>query len=381
MRRVIALMVCMIAIAAISTTRLPGSGQKENISAADRSAPVIVAYETKNVERGSNFDAGVPDFGAQECAPSHSSVDNADGLTAAAESSLQQAIESSHALSSDDSLEARLTAYRLRRDEWSAAEKFEHLAHTQALYPTSMLAAYEMIRLCGRPNPAPQCARTDSAAALLALDNDNSWAWLSVATLKSSNGNLDEALDALESANIAPQLREPIGPWMDTAERGLRSIGELTNTSRYLASMQLAVNPTYSTVNILFHCLKQAQEDLRWRTACMQAGRRLEQDATSLLNVQLGRSIQISMHQLDGNTTLADQIKRRSKAAEDTFLQYASRLENDISLERDDYLRRFIAVYQSDGHLAAMDDLLQRLNDADERMEKTPCLTPDATTN
>ena len=381
MGRVIALVVCIIAIAAVSTTSVLESEQKEKISVADKSAPAIVADETTRFEGGSNIDAGAPDIGAQECLPSSSSADNAGGVSAAAESSLQQAIEFSDALSSDDSLEARLTAYRLRHDEWSAAQKFEHLARTQALYPTSTLAAYEVIRLCGRPEAAPLCAQSDGAAALLALDSDNSWAWLSVATLESNNGNFDRALDAIESANIAPQLREPIGSWMHTAERGLRTIGDLTNTSRYLASIHLAGQPTHSTVNILSTCLQQAQEDLRWRVACTEAGRRLEQDGSSLNSIQTGRSIQISMYQLEGKITLADEIEQRSKAEGNAFLRNASQLENNVLLEREAHFRTYIETYQNDGHRAAMDYLFAIVKDANERAEQTPCTTPDATTN
>lgn len=216
----------------------------------------------------------------------------------------------------DDEYRARLAGYASRL---AASQNAEHILAAAMLSDViaertadgALIAALELdpthpqvlwwaADLCARPRKPEGCNDPTIRNRVSTANRDNGAYWAILASQQLRNGDELRAIESLQRASTAATMDYMIVPHVLLLERGLSAVSDLSYEQRF--SMALAVAPLPGWHKELYTaCRERIREDHAWAQACLDFGRRLSADGTTIINKMIGYGIQRNVLRESGN--------------------------------------------------------------------------------
>lgn len=169
----------------------------------------------------------------------------------------------------------------------------QFLEQAMASSPSDPFPVWSAIRICSDSAISPDCPLGAWEQRLVAVDGQNSEAWMRVAANRYAAGETDAALEAMQRAATAAETRIYWPETVEMIERGLSAAGsELSFPERAgmafgFAAMMLPVYGDYTRM-----CEDQASQSAEWAYACLSYGELAEFQSKTEIGVSVGRSMQ-----------------------------------------------------------------------------------------
>ncbi|MFQ6006410.1 MAG: hypothetical protein ACE5OQ_13010 [Woeseia sp.] len=279
---------------------------------------------------------------------------------------------------SEDEISARTAAYeeamREAQERLVVSQDAEHL-HISALLEVDpakrielikkalmssrndAFLAWDAVHICTRVPDKGTCPVQEWEDQLLALDGQNSEAWIRVAANRLHRDDGEGALRAMQRAATSPVSRVY---WTETIEAAVRSFaaaGDFSFLERasYGFGIAAANNPRYSDYTKM--CREEGAKNQEWAYACLAYGELVELQGKTILGQAIARTIQkIALESLEDDERLATLAARKEKVRQglDDLLRVSggSRLET-IGLSNPTIFYGFLTVMSNDGEMAA----------------------------
>ena len=222
------------------------------------------------------------------------------------------------------------------------------------LDPNDAHLVWDATHLCSENVADSGCPLRRWESRLLALDGQNSEAWIRVAANRHRSGDAQGALRAMQQAAAAAESRIYWPESVELHERALASSGDYSFPERAAFGFGLAPLPRdqdYTTM-----CQEKSARDAEWAHACLAYGELTERQSKAYSNRSIGLSIQtIALRALGDDEQLAvvsaKQEKTKREYLEVTSSQ--SNLEEEALLMSPVLFYRYLEAVKAHGELAA----------------------------
>ncbi|MFK8029148.1 MAG: hypothetical protein AB8G18_02830 [Gammaproteobacteria bacterium] len=160
-----------------------------------------------------------------------------------------------------------LAAYELER-------RFELFYDAIQSNPNDVTMLYGAMSQCAHltGRKRSQCPTQRWREDLLAVDSDNGFSWMLVASDYYNSGDHDQALSALQNVLAAPALRDYNADILITGERALAAVGGMAFEERVRLSKSAALRSLFNAGGVTDMCVRKASVDPAWAQACAGFG-------------------------------------------------------------------------------------------------------------
>jgi hypothetical protein len=220
------------------------------------------------------------------------------------------------------------------RDRLLVSLDYEHLAAAALLsaHPSDRVAAITRALARGRHDPtvvwlaalicnaaveSDACPAQQWESLLLALDDQNSEAWIQAASSRFERGEIRAALDALRRAASSPETRTYWPETVELVERALAAAGGYSFSAR--AELAFGVAAAHQPDYAAYARVCRAQSaDAEWTEACRAYGELAERQGKTELGQAVARGMQIAALEALGDERARDEVAARQRQARET---------------------------------------------------------------
>jgi len=252
----------------------------------------------------------------------------------------------------------------------------------RALVPghSDAFLAWTAVNSCTRVKEPANCPLEAWEARLLALDSQNSEAWMLSATLRWRAGDVDAALRALRRAAASPESRVYWPEMLAIVERASAVGGHSFIEGLSYAFGAAAMNgpDVGSAVRM---CRAQSSSHREWAHACLAYGERVERQGRTMLQTSIARSIQrLALEVLEEEERLAAVIARQDAARPKSPVPLKGEVALESAMLHPAFFERYLDLVRTQGELAGRESLLAEWQAWLLRQQATRCLSPVAAT-
>ena len=247
---------------------------------------------------------------------------------------------------------------------------FELLAHAWTANPGHPLVAINWLDACMAHPGKGACASHDVEAEAIRTEGSNGAVWARIAARRQDDGDEAGAMQALQRAATAPRYDVY---WIDHVklfERALAASTGLSYSERAVAAIGITAAMWRPEYELVTTCNAAAAPE--WQPACVDFGRRLEEDGGTLLDVMVGLSIQAALYESVGDTRQHEIASRKRNALRASLRQHDFEAAQRLLVQDPRLLTDYLNEFDAYGELAA----LQFLESAVERLQALPGYGP-----
>ena len=242
--------------------------------------------------------------------------------------------------------------------------------------PQNQLAAVYALSACTKAADYPAC-NDEIINRAIALDGDNGAIWSLVSSLRYSQEDSYGAVLALEAAVEASDYDDYFQRGLGIVLNALPSVDDDLNYRLYQRAMNHGVSliiPGYASLRpIHAMCSANVVENRALAAACLSFGRRMEEQASSLIASALGLSLQISTYGGLGNVAEYQRLEERARKGQQDRVNSDFRPAFDL-LEHDAQLTKYLfdqLIFA--GERAAIDTVVVEAKRLSSRWNYNPC--------
>lgn len=243
-------------------------------------------------------------------------------------------------------LELRLFAAQL---EDSAAGRIEIFRRSIDAGDVTAHFLWSAVNTCLVHMQTVSCPAEDWLNRLLAVDSENSEAWMRAAGYYYANDQPDRAKQALDRARIAYESNSYWYEDIMSAKAGADAVGGFSERASYLMAIGFAA--TYPAPMRLYSemCNSMSGRDPEWAYACAAYGERAGETGTTIMTRQLAKAIQANALVALGEAADSERIRALKTPARllseremlrypDSIMLYMSALESGSEVDAADAL-------------------------------------------
>ncbi|NKB33482.1 MAG: hypothetical protein GKR91_10330 [Pseudomonadales bacterium] len=259
-----------------------------------------------------------------------------------------------------------------RNSDVSSLETLSELSeHNQ----DNQFAAIQLLNAC-KESIHPSC-NNEMVNHAIALDGENGATWALVAGFRYSNEDAYGALVALEAAVEAPDYDDYFQKGIQLVVNALPTAHDDLAIQMYINvinhGITLTVNSYSSLLPVVAMCSENVVENQRLVNACLSFGRRVEQQASSLLGSGMGHAIESTTYQALGDVAEVQRREEEARRTQNDRFSGDSRLASNL-LEYDAQLFRFwLDQLILSGEQAAMESLGEEARRLSSQWNYDPC--------
>ena len=245
-------------------------------------------------------------------------------------------------------------------------DAFELMRGTATTHPTSAIATWRLLILCGQRDVAA-CESESIEESAIRADGDNGMMWVQLASRRLDSGREQEAADAIRHAIAAPRFDTYFTDQIELLDRSLASVLDWSFAERVVhSSGSVYVSPANFGF-IRSHC-ENVSSGI-WPELCDQLGQRMISGNVDLQTKSLGSVLRVAVLEKIGDVDGAEaaRTERDELNSKQDLLGADDSLLNLI-LSDDTVLRDYLSVSQSYGEVEA----LRRLEEQAARLRATP---------
>ena len=192
-------------------------------------------------------------------------------------------------LAASDSVDHNFAAALLQEDLAASAQAFTEILSTE---DEKAAILFRAILICQAVDDKNICLAEKWERKLLAIDLQNSEAWMRVAANRYDRGELEEALRALEQAAASVETRTYLATTIEAVEHALAAAGNVSFQERVALSIRIAGSQIPSFGIYTDMCRIQSALSEEWAYACLRYGELLERQSDTLIGGAIGLAIQ-----------------------------------------------------------------------------------------
>ena len=241
--------------------------------------------------------------------------------------------------------------------------------------PDNRLTLWNFLATCSLHAEATVCADGIIERRAISVDSGNGQLWGKIAGYRLDRGDNASAYDALLKANTAPYFNGYFIEHVEMAERGFAAATDDPYVERVMRAIGIAAGMSINVAVIFQGCEKQAMESAEWRQACLEYGKRLENDGRDLLQISIGISLQKIMYEISGDKRKIAETELRYQHFKDTTSKLAR--SNDaqvLTLYDENVLADFIAEWSAHGELRAAQFVQEEVIRLSKQPGYDPCM-------
>ena len=155
---------------------------------------------------------------------------------------------------------------------------------------------------------------------LLALDSQNSEAWMFAAVSRYRRDEPEAALAALRQAGVSPETRTYRIETIELLERALRTNPDMPFPDRAMLAWTTPPLTPYQPISTI--CREESARSSDWAHACLAYGQLLEAQSDGELGYRIGLSIQARAFEALGDLENGAQARARLDAARRSVLEF-----------------------------------------------------------
>lgn len=367
--------ISVLALAYFTATR-GHFDEGETPATAPTSAGVSPASET--AEKSVEFrEAELRDAFANVCSEAFSA--SADGSWSRDEpqSAFDAFIERQSALAerlSQSSFAEHLHLAAMLADD--PATRLGLLENAIALHPNDSFLLWDAVRICSETKETMQCPLREWERLMVAVDGQNTEAWIRVAANRYAANEYDAALEAMRYASSAAESRVYWTETIEMIERGFAAGSDLDFAERAFAAITIASLQLPRYRDYLRMCEDRSVHSTDWAFACLAYGERVQSQGKTEMGVSISRDIQrIALEGL-GEKEKAAGIKQRQERLREEKL--ASISEHNARTGRlivssPTLFSAYLAAIRSEGEVPAWRQLTVEVERMIEQQPELAC--------
>lgn len=226
-----------------------------------------------------------------------------------------------------------------------------------SINPWDPVLLWGAVQMCGEPKVTTQCPLEAWGQRLIAVDSENSEAWIRVAVNRYAADDVPGALAALQRASSASQSN---GYWADYIEvmmRGYAASRSEPFASRAISAVNIAAQHLPRAEPVLNMCREQSAESPKWGETCLTYGSLVERQGKTDYAVGIAVAVQRVTHEALGNTAKAEELKTRRETERASAVQLNEDYdpaEDQLVLFTPKLFWSYLADLRSEGERAAL---------------------------
>jgi len=264
--------------------------------------------------------------------------------------------------------------------EQDLASRIAILERALVLGRNDAFLAWTAANSCARVKEPADCPLEAWEARMLALDGQNSEAWMLSATLRWRAGETGAALRALRRAAAVPESRAYWPEMLAMVERA-SAVGGQPFIDRLSHAIRAAAMNGPDVGSAVRMCRAQSSAQRDWADACLAYGERVERQGRTMLQTSIARSIQrIALQAIQDDERLAAVIARQDAARPRAFVPLPGEIAMESAMLNPAFFERYLELVRTQGEVAGRESLLAEWQAWLLQQHATHCLSPDAAT-
>lgn len=190
--------------------------------------------------------------------------------------------------------------------------RLQHLNAALKTAPDDVFLLWDAVHLCSKLNDADGCDLPALQARLQILDGDNSETWMAIAISRAADGNMNAALQALQTAATATRSSEFFVARVARMERGMTAAGGIPFGKRVVGAIGYAAasdSPDYG--EYITMCKDGMKVDAAWAYACAEYATTAEQQAETIIGSAIAMSLQKLAYEFLGDSKKLEALAER----------------------------------------------------------------------
>ena len=215
---------------------------------------------------------------------------------------------------------------------------------------------WDAVRICAEAREQTSCPMHVWQDRLLALDGQNSEAWVRTAANRLLAGDNEAALRALQRAASAPESRVYWSESVEMIERGFAAASDYAFAERAAYGFGIAGSNQPDYLVYVSMCNVESAKSQEWAYACLAYGELVERQGRTDMGQSIARAIQErALQSLEDDERLAAVVARRElarrKRLESSNARHA--LSDAIMISNPTFFSRYLTAIRSQGEITA----------------------------
>ena len=242
--------------------------------------------------------------------------------------------------------------------------------------PNDSFLLWDAVRICSETKETVRCPLEEWERLMVAVDGQNSEAWIRVAANRYAAHDYDAALDAMRYASSAAESRVYWTEMVEMIERGFAAGSDLDFSDRAFAALMIASLQLPRYRDYLRMCEDRSVHSTDWASACLAYGERVESQGKTEMGVSISRDIQrIALEEL-GELELAAKIRLRQERLREEKL--AAIFEHrspttELLVSSPTLFSAYLAAIRSEGETSAWRQLTLEVERIIEQQPELAC--------
>ena len=285
----------------------------------------------------------------------------------------EQKLRVAQSLSESSSAEHLHVAALLQDDPTS---RFELLDVAISRSPSDAFLVWGAVRICSEATDSAPCPLRDWERVLIAVDGQNSEAWIRVAANRYAAGELDAALEAMRYASAAAESRAYWTEMIEMIERGLAAGSDYAFSDRAGMAFGIAASELPKYGDYVRMCEERSAQSVDWAFACLTYGELVENQGKTEMGVSIARAIQRlaleGLGEVDKAAAVQQRIDARGQERLNSIKGYNPNIYRLI-FSTPALFTAYLAAIRSDGEDAARRQMAVEIERLIEQQPELAC--------
>lgn len=285
----------------------------------------------------------------------------------------EQKLSLSQTLSASSSAEHLHLAALLEDDP---ASRFELLATAISRSPSDPFLVWGAVRICSESVESMPCPLRDWEQLLIAVDGQNSEAWVRVAANRHAANEYDAALEAMRYASTAAESRAYWTEMIEMMERGFAAGRDYAFPERAGMAFGFAASELPRYGDYVRMCEERSAQSVDWAYACLAYGELLENQGKTEMGVSIARAIQRvaleGLGEVDKAAKAQQRIEVRRQERLGSIEDYSPAIERLI-FSNPTLFSAYLAAIRSEGEEAARRQISVEIDQLIDRQPGLAC--------
>lgn len=170
--------------------------------------------------------------------------------------------------------------------------RFELLDTAISSSPSDPFLVWDAVRICSEAADSKACPLQDWEQLLIAVDGQNSEAWVRLAANRYAESEHDAALEAMRYASTAAESRAYWTEMIEMMERGFAAGSDYAFWERASMAFGFAASELPRYGDYVTMCEERSAHSVDWGYACLAYGELVENQGKTEMGVSIARTIQ-----------------------------------------------------------------------------------------
>lgn len=285
----------------------------------------------------------------------------------------EQKLTLSTSLSASSSAE-HLHLAALLEDE--PTTRFELLDSAISRSPSDPFLVWGAVQICTEAIESMPCPLRDWEQLLIAVDGQNSEAWVRIAANRYAANEHDAALAAMRYASTAAESRAYWTEMIEMVERGLAAGSDFAFPERAGMAFGFAASELPRYGDYVKMCEERSAQSVDWAYACLAYGELVENQGKTEMGVSFARSIQRlaleGLGDVDKGAEVQQRIEARRQERLDSIEDYNPAIDRLI-FSNPTLFSAYLAAIRSEGEEAARRQMTVEIEQLIEQQPDLAC--------